>query len=121
MATKPTYEGGDRRAHDDEAECHERHERWFEASMAPKVRMLILTTISGAAVVATGAVIYISKNVVKDHAFEERMVFETTAGHEKDVSKIEQRLDRMETNLASSMQSVSDKLDRNLRALERRQ
>jgi hypothetical protein len=111
----------DRRAHEDEQECFERHEHWFEQSMAPKVRLIIISTLLGAAALAVAVVFFLSRSVVKDHELEEVSKFETVTNHDRDMTKIENRMERMETNLSAGMEDVKTKLDRNLRYIERRE
>lgn len=104
---------------DPNADCDEHHNRWYDRDIVPRVRLLILGALSAVMTIGVGVVMYVSTNNVRDHALQDRETFVSRRDFDATVARIEVKVDRLETSVNNQMNVVSDKLDRNLAALQR--
>jgi hypothetical protein len=98
--------------------CRDIHSRWYDDFLKPKIIILVASLLSATLGSSTGIFWYMSRNAIRDYDLQAYRQFVALPAHERDISRIEHRIEKMEETFAEGTAAILDRLDRNFTAIE---
>lgn len=94
--------------------CKEAREEWFSREILPKLKILFGSAIAGTVMFCASVFLYINRNAIRDYDLQARDKYVTLSQHASDVSRIESKIEKLDSSMVRAMNDVSSRLDRNL-------
>ena len=93
-------------------ECMEARNRWFTEELLPKLMVRFWVGIATTVVALAGVFMYLSDAAITRFELKAKSLYEAQDTHDKDMTKIEQKLEENRAELSHSMQEIITEIRR---------
>ncbi len=98
--------------------CRDIHTRWYDDFLKPKIIILVASLLGMTLGTSTGVFWYMSRNAIRDYDLQAYRQFVSLPAHDRDIGRIEHRIEKMEEAFSAGTAAILEKLDRNLAAID---
>lgn len=98
-------------------DCDDIHDDYYERRSVPRIRLLLISTLAGALSTVAIGLFFVITAKITEHELKDSTIMVSRREFEGTVQRIENRIERMDTNVNSSLAEIGEKLDRNLQSI----